>query len=76
MPEDHDRFGAEHRDPVFEAGDDRRCRDVPGNPRHEHMADALIEDELDRHPRIRAGQHGGERLLFFDGFRLQYVEVF
>jgi len=40
------------------------------------MADALIEDELDRHPRIRAGQHGGERLLFFDGFRLQYVEVF
>src|SRR5271155_5029092 len=40
------------------------------------MSDALVEDELDGHARIRAGQHGGERLLFVDGFGLEYVEVF
>jgi hypothetical protein len=29
------------------------------------MPDGLIEDQFDGHPRIGAGEHGGERFLLF-----------
>ncbi len=40
------------------------------------MADALVENQLDGHTRIRARQHGGERLLLFGRLCLEYIEIF
>jgi hypothetical protein len=49
---------------------------LPATTGNKNISDALIEDQLDRHSRIRAGQHAGERLLFVDRLCSQYVQVF
>jgi hypothetical protein len=36
----------------------------------------MLRSKIDGHPRIRAGEHGGERLLLFGRLRLEYVEIF
>ena len=76
VAEHHDGLGAKDRDAVFEAGDDRRGGDIAGDTRDEQMPDALIEYQLDRHARIRTGQHGGKRLLLFHCLRLQHLQIF
>jgi len=40
------------------------------------MADALVEDEFDRHPRIRAGKDGDKGLLLVDGILLEDGQIF
>ncbi|HEX4171849.1 MAG TPA: hypothetical protein VHY82_05155 [Acetobacteraceae bacterium] len=76
MGEDKDRPRAEHGGAVFKARNDLRASDVASDARHEHMADALVEDQFDRDARIRAGQHGGERLLLGDRVLSEDVQVF
>src|SRR6266542_1001473 len=54
---------AEHRGTVFEASDHLGSADVAGDPIDKDVADALVENEFDRHAGVGAGQHGGEWLL-------------
>jgi hypothetical protein len=49
---------------ILDAPDDQRVlRRVPGDPHHEQVAEALVEDDLGRDPRVGAPQDGGVRLL-------------
>ena len=50
-------------DGVVEAPDALRAGDVAGDPDDEEVVRRLTEHELGRYPRIRAAQHGGERLV-------------
>ena len=47
----------------LDAADLRRRDDVAGDADHEQVAQALVEDDLRRHARVRAAEDDGERLL-------------
>ncbi len=63
MPEHHHQPRAEARGGEFDAADLRRRHDVARNPDHEQIAQALVEHDLGRHPRVRAAEHDRERGL-------------
>ena len=71
----HQRARAKNRDAVFDAGDRLRRRQIAGHAVDEHMSDALVEHDLDRHAGIRAGQDRGERLLLLRCLAFQDREV-
>ena len=48
---------------VFDGADLIRGGDVAGHPDHEDITEALIEDDLRRHPGIGAGKHRGQGVL-------------
>src|ERR1700730_8630078 len=75
MTQHHHDFHAEHGGAVLETGDDLRSADVARHATDKDVSNALVEDELDRHTGIRAGQHRGEWLLFRHGSLLQNGQV-
>ena len=75
MAEHQDRLDAKDGRAVFEAGDDVGCRRIAGDAGDEEVADALIEDQLDRHARIGAGQHRRERFLLRYGVVFQHDQI-
>src|SRR5262249_48706444 len=62
VPEDDDQLHA-HVDGVLQAPYLVVVHDVPGHAHGEHVADALIEQDLDRRARVHATEYGGERVL-------------
>src|SRR5437763_9676056 len=68
-------FNAQYGRSVFETGDGCRRCEVPRNAHHEEMADCLVEDQLDRYPRISTRQDGSKRLLFFNRIGPQYLQI-
>ena len=40
----HDRFGAEHRRPVFQTGDGIRSGHIARHPHHKNMTNALVKN--------------------------------
>ena len=63
VPEDDEKLYMQPVARELQAAPSVDVRDVPRHPDDIEVADAAIEQELDRHPRIRARQHGGERRL-------------
>ena len=47
----------------FDAADLGRGNDIAGDTDHEQIAQTLVEDDLRRHPRIRAAENDRERFL-------------
>jgi hypothetical protein len=47
----------------LDATDLRRSDDISGNADDEQVAQALVEDDLCRHPRVGTTENDGERLL-------------
>ena len=63
VPEHHDEPRAEALGGELDAADLRRRDDVAGDADHEQVAEALVEDDLGGHARVRAAEDDGERLL-------------
>ena len=62
VPEDDDELRT-HLDGVFEAAELVVVHDVAGDAHAEHVADPLIEDDLDGRARVHAAEHRREREL-------------
>jgi hypothetical protein len=75
VAENEDDLGSEDSDAVFEATDDFRRRHIAGDTGDEDVSDGLVEDDLDRHARIGAGEDGGKRLLLIDSMVAQDFQV-
>src|SRR5689334_25330000 len=67
VTEDENRFYTEYRDRVFKARDDFRRDQIASHARDEEAANRLIEDQLDRHARVRTGKNRRERFLLLCG---------
>ena len=63
MAEDDDESGAEPLGRELDAADLGGRDDVAGDPDDEQIAQSLVEDDLDRHTRVRASEDDGERRL-------------
>ena len=63
VPEHHHQAGAERFGRELDAADLRGRDDVAGHADDEQVAEALIEDDLGRHARIRTAEDDGQRLL-------------
>ena len=63
MPHHDDEAGPEVPHRIRDAPHDVLGDDVAGDPDDEEVAEALVEDELRRDPRVAAGQDRGERML-------------
>ena len=63
MAEDHHQPRVVARGGEFHAADLRGSHDIAGDPDDEEVAQALIEHDLRRHPRIGAPQDDCEGLL-------------
>src|SRR6516162_6466457 len=70
MTEYHHEARAESRSRKFDTADLRGRDDVAGHADDEQVAESLVEDDLRRHPCIRAAEHDGERLLCGGGGQL------
>jgi hypothetical protein len=57
MAQDEDGLGAENGHATFETGDELQRRDVASNACHEQPPEALVENQLNRHAGIGAGQY-------------------
>ena len=60
MSEHHDEPRAEALGGELDAADLRRRDDVPGHADDEQVAQALVEDDLRRHPRVGASEDDGD----------------
>jgi hypothetical protein len=60
-----DRYqpGSEFEDREFDAADLGVASDVSGHPNHKEIAESLIEEQLNRNPRIGTTQDDGKGLL-------------
>src|SRR5688572_8232086 len=63
VSEHHHQRRTQVLDSVLDAGDDGSVGHVAGHPDGEQIAEALVEDELWRHPRIGAAKNDGDRVL-------------
>ena len=63
MPQDHDQRAIEHRDTELERPEHTGVDDMPGRADDEEVAQALVEDDLRRHPGVAAAEEDGERVL-------------
>lgn len=63
MPQDHDQGDAQFQDPVRDACQDRLVQDLAGRAHGQQITQALVEDQLRRHPGIDAAQDHGEGML-------------
>src|SRR2546429_9537314 len=63
MPKNHHQASAEPRRRELDAADLRGSDDVSGNTNDKQVAQALVEDDLSRHPRVGTTENNGERLL-------------
>ncbi|BBY13312.1 hypothetical protein MMARJ_40520 [Mycobacterium marseillense] len=57
MPEDDDEGHVEHAHRELDGTQDRGVDGLPGGAHHEHVAQALIEDQLGGDPAVRAAEH-------------------
>jgi hypothetical protein len=63
MAEDDDERHVEHRHRVLDGTQHRRIDGLPSGANHEHVAEALVEDQLGGHPAVRAAQYRRDWLL-------------
>ena len=63
VPQNHHQPRAEPCRGELHAADLRRCDDVSSHADDKEVAKTLIEDNLRRHPRVRASKNDGKRLL-------------
>ena len=63
VPENDEGLGAQDADGVLERCDLLRSGDVAGHAHGEDVAEALVEEDLDRHARVGAPQNRGVRCL-------------
>ncbi len=66
MPQDHDEWRPQDSVGKLQAADHvvtGQAHRVPRHPHHEQVSQPLVEEDLDGHPAIRAGQDGGEGVL-------------
>ncbi len=76
MAEHNDERDSKHGYSVLEASNDFRGDNVAGNARDENVADRLVERDLDRYPRVGAGEYTRERLLLFNCLLFEELEIF
>ena len=75
MTQDHDQTRAELVGGKFDAADLRRRDDVARHANDEQITEALVEDQFDRDPGIRAGEHDRKRRLPADELGATGVKV-
>jgi hypothetical protein len=75
MTEDNQSLDSENRGTILEAGNNLWCHNITGHPRDEEVSDRLIKDQLNRHARIRTGEHGGKRFLLGNSTLFQDGQV-
>ncbi len=63
MSLDHQQGHVEVGHRIFQAADAGGVQHQAGSPHHEEVTQALIENDLRRHPGIGAAEHRGFRLL-------------
>src|SRR3984957_3321633 len=76
MSERQNRFHSQHRRTIFQAGDGVRGSNIADHPHHEDMTNALVENKLNRKPRVSAGKHGAKRLLVLFRVSFQNIQIF
>ncbi len=63
MAENDDEWDVEDRHRVLDGAQHCRIDRLPGSANHEHITEALIEDELGGHPAVRAAEYDRGGLL-------------